>query len=210
MSAMKIEELYNKLQDDKFKNTANGALFYNFFVFQYPAAEEYAWRKNIQDIQRNLQLPANYLDTLCINLFDEFCAYLDSKSFGKKWPSKLQYFIDKESQGAEGSANAQKLITTEANSDSFIQWVNNKIKTHIAESECVHNRPYIFIYGVGQMFPYLRTNVFLTKYEAYNEPDKYKIILFYPGCSEGNGFKLFEVLNDEHTYRAHLLVNSED
>lgn len=218
MSAMSIEELYNKLQDDKFKNTASGALFYNFFVFQYPASEEYAWRKNIQDIQRNLQLPANYLDTLCINLFDEFCAYLDSKSFGKKWSSKLLYYIDKESHGVEESAKVQQLLTDAANEDkgpkeedaSFIKWVNKKIKDHLAKSENANNKPYIFIHGIGQMFPYLRANVFLTKFEPYNEPDKYKIILFYPGCSEGNKFKLFDVLNDDHTYRAHVLINGED
>lgn len=210
MSAMSIEELYNKLQDDKFKDTTYGTMSYNYFIFQYPASEEYAWRRNILEIQKNLQLPANYLDTLCINLFDEFCAYLDSKPFGKKWPSKLQYYIDKESQGAEGCAMAQKLFTDEANSDSFIKRINDKIKAHVSESNCAHSRPYIFIYGIGQMFPYLRTNVFLTKYESWNEPDKYKIILFYPGKFEGNKFRLFGVLNENHTYREHKLIDGEE
>ena len=96
-------------------------------------------------------------------------------------------------------------LTNEANSDNFISYVHNRIDEYLRINDGL-NKPYIFIYGIGKMFPYLRTNVFLTRYEKYNDT-RYKIILFYPGHQEGNSFSLFDTLEDAHTYRATLLVN---
>lgn len=97
-------------------------------------------------------------------------------------------------------------LTTEANSDNFIHYVNERIKAHITQNDGL-NHPYVLVHGIGKMFPYLRTNVFLTRYEKYNDTSLYKIILFYPGHQEGNSFSLFDTLPDSHTYRAILLVN---
>lgn len=63
------------------------------------------------------------------------------------------------------------------------------------------------MYGIGSMYPYLRVNEFLALYEDYNETDKYKIIVFYPGHRDQNSFRLFDTLPDNHTYRATLLIN---
>lgn len=97
-------------------------------------------------------------------------------------------------------------LTNEANSDNFISYVHDRIDEYLRINDGL-NKPYIFIYGIGKMFPYLRTNVFLTHYEKYNDTSRYKIILFYPGHQEGNSFSLFDTLEDAHTYRATLLVN---
>ena len=70
-----------------------------------------------------------------------------------------------------------------------------------------YKRPFVFLYGVGSMYPYLRVNEFLALYEDYNMTSKYKIIVFYPGHREQNSFRLFDVLPDNHTYRATLLIN---
>ena len=70
-----------------------------------------------------------------------------------------------------------------------------------------NKKPYIFLYGIGSMFPFMRTNVFLSNYEEFNSTSKYKIIVFYPGNSEGNSFSLFGHINDQHTYRAIKLIN---
>lgn len=44
MRNMTLEELYDKLCSEEFKNTENN-IFYNFFIYQYPPQEEYAMRK---------------------------------------------------------------------------------------------------------------------------------------------------------------------
>lgn len=97
-------------------------------------------------------------------------------------------------------------LTSEANSDNFIKFVSDRILEHMQQNDGL-KKPYVFIHGIGKIFPYLRTNVFLTRYEKYNDPDNYRIILFYPGHQEGNSFSLFDTLEDAHTYRAILLIN---
>ncbi len=81
---MTVEQLFQKLSSKEFKDTENGDLFYNFFIFQYPASKEYEIRQQIQEFKAKLIRPCNYIDVLTLNLFDEFCKFLDGQSFGKK------------------------------------------------------------------------------------------------------------------------------
>ena len=200
---MTIDELYEKLSSRQFQDTQNGDLFYNFFVYQYPADKEYEIRQQIKEFKEQLIRPINYVDVLTMNLFEEFCDFLDSQSFGKLHPSYLKYLIEKDSTNPE---NVTKTLTNKANSDAFYEYVHNKIIQHISIKDD-KIRPYIFLYGIGSMYPYLRTNVFLTNYEKYNQSSNYKLIVFYPGNVDKNTYHLFGMLNDEHTYRATLLIN---
>ncbi len=200
---MTIDELYEKLSSRQFQDTQNGDLFYNFFVYQYPADKEYEIRQQIKEFKEQLIRPINYVDVLTMNLFEEFCNFLDSQSFGKLHPSYLKYLIEKDGSNPD---SVTKTLTNKANSDAFYEYVHNKIIQHISIKDD-KNRPYIFLYGIGSMYPYLRTNVFLTNYEKYNQSSNYKLIVFYPGNVNKNTYHLFGMLNDEHTYRATLLIN---
>jgi hypothetical protein len=200
---MTIDELYEKLSSRQFQDTQNGDLFYNFFVYQYPADKEYEIRQQIKEFKEQLIRPINYVDVLTMNLFEEFCNFLDGQSFGKLHPSYLKYLIEKDGSNPD---SVTKTLTNKANSDAFYEYVHNKIIQHISIKDD-KNRPYIFLYGIGSMYPYLRTNVFLTNYEKYNQSSNYKLIVFYPGNVNKNTYHLFGMLNDEHTYRATLLIN---
>ena len=200
---MTIDELYEKLSSRQFQDTQNGDLFYNFFVYQYPADKEYEIRQQIKEFKEQLIRPINYVDVLTMNLFEEFCNFLDERSFGKLHPSYLKYLIEKDGSNPD---SVTKTLTNKANSDAFYEYVHNKIIQHISIKDD-KNRPYIFLYGIGSMYPYLRTNVFLTNYEKYNQSSNYKLIVFYPGNVNKNTYHLFGMLNDEHTYRATLLIN---
>lgn len=200
---MTIDELYEKLSSRQFQDTQNGDLFYNFFVYQYPADKEYEIRQQIKEFKEQLIRPINYVDVLTMNLFEEFCNFLDSQSFGKLHPSYLKYLIEKDGSNPD---SVTKTLTNKANSDAFYEYVHNKIIQHISIKDD-KIRPYIFLYGIGSMYPYLRTNVFLTNYEKYNQSSNYKLIVFYPGNVNKNTYHLFGMLNDEHTYRATLLIN---
>lgn len=65
---MTIKELDDKLNSSGFQDTENGDLFYNFFIYQYPAEEEYDIRRQIQEFKANLIRPINYVDVLTLNL----------------------------------------------------------------------------------------------------------------------------------------------
>ena len=203
---MTVDELYEMLQSPKFQNTEDGDLFYNFFVFQYLASDEYKIRRQIKTFKDNLVRPASYVDALTLDLFEEFCTFLDKQSFGKQNPSLLRFLMDMESKTPE---NIQKALVQQANSQKFYEYIHDRIVTHTAIQDD-KKRPFVFVYGIGDIFPYLRTNVFLTNYEKYNRTDLYKIIVFYPGHRVDNTFSLFDTLDDANNYRAILLLNENN
>ena len=118
----------------------------------------------------------------------------------------LKYQLEKEQADPTKSLSTQDTLTRNAHSPEFVQYIHQRISEHIKIDDD-YKRPYVFLYGIGSMYPYLRVNEFLALYEDYNETSKYKLIVFYPGHRENNSFKLFNTLEDNHTYRATLLIN---
>lgn len=201
MSSMSIQELYDYLNSPEFQNVKNGNIFYNYYIYQYPAKKEYEMRRQLVVFKQNLERPTSFVNAMLLDLFQVFCDYLKKETFG----SESLFDVTLEDDKTQPDMVTTEL-TNEANSDNFICYVHNRIDEYLRINDGL-NKPYIFIYGIGKMFPYLRTNVFLTRYEKYNDTSRYKIILFYPGHQEGNSFSLFDTLEDAHTYRATLLVN---
>lgn len=200
---MTIDELYEKLTSEHFKDPKCGDMFYNYYIYPYDVKQEHEKRLQIAAFKEKLKRPTSYINALTIDLFEVFCEYLDSVGFGAAHPSMKQFLIDIE---RNSSKEVGEILTEKATGDDFMQFVHNLIIKHIHQNDGL-NHPYVFVYGIGEMFPYLRTNIFLTKYEKYNQTDKYKIIVFYPGSPKGNSFSLFDMLDDTHTYRAILLLN---
>lgn len=197
---MTIEELYNKLEDKFFQDTDTGSIFYNVYIYQYNPAEEYDIREQIENLKSRLRRPNNNLDILSINLFDEFCDFLDKMEYGFN-PSMLNYLLEIEKE----DNIAEDLIRLACDED-FLNSIHNKIQNHI-EQENQLKKSFVFLYGIGQIYPYLRTNTFLSNFERYNKGEKYKIIVFYPGHSVDNGFSLFDRLKDDNTYRSIKLID---
>lgn len=207
MKEMTMEELYELLNSKKFQQTEEGDLFYNFHIYQYPAEKEYEIRDQILEFKKNLKRPTSYVDVLAIDLFEEFCNYLDKKEF-LWYPSMLDFLKGEEDEDASNAASVQDTLTLEAHSEDFLRFLHDRILEHINIEDDL-KRPYVFFYGIGSMFPYLRVNDLLAMYEDYNIPHRYKIVVFYPGKSVDNSFSLFGVLPDNHTYRAFLLINDD-
>ena len=202
MKPMTVEQLYEKLCSKKFQDTQSGDLFYNFFVYLYPADKEFEMREQIEDIKENIKRPVNNVDVLTLDIFEEFCRFMDGQSFGKH-PSYLNYMLEKDESRPD---DVTKALLLKANSDDFMLYIHNRIMEHVSKvDEYIH--PYVFLYGLGNIYPYLRTSNLLNRYERYNRSERYKIILFYPGDQDGATFKLFGDLEDNHTYRAIVLMN---
>lgn len=198
---MTIQELDHKLNDPKFQDPKNGDIFYNFFIYQYPAEKEYDIRDQIKEFKDHLIRPTNYVDVLCLNLFEEFCKYLQTKQIMHR--PMLEYQLEKEKTNPDATRST---LTRNAHSEGFIKYLHEHIMAHVNIKD-EYRRPYVFVHGIGSMYPYIRTNELLTLYEQYNVTYKYKIIVFYPGYRENNSFRLFGLLPDHHTYRATLLIN---
>jgi len=199
---MTIDELYQKMEDKSFQDTSTGTMFYNVYIFQYPAEEEYHIYSQIESFKSRLRRPSNNLDILTLDIFKEFCQYLDEKPFGKH-PSMLAYLLHKENKSSE---SVNETLIRNACDEKFFEWMDTRIKNHLnTENELA--KSFVFLYGFGQIFPYLRTNTFLSNFERYNHGEDYKIIVFYPGNVQDNSFSLFGVLKDDHTYRSIKLIN---
>lgn len=202
---MTIRELDHKLNSPGFQDPENGDLFYNYFIYQYPADKEYEIRKQIQDFKADLSRPNNYIEVLTLDMFKEFCDYLNKTSFLKN-PSLLNYLLKKEKDKPERADNVQSTLSRYAHSRDFLAFIHQRILDHKAKKDGM-KRPFIFLHGIGSMYPYLRVNELLAAYEDFNQTNEYKLIVFYPGNREDNTYKLFHRLHDSNTYRATLLIN---
>lgn len=201
---MTFNELYKKLEEPIFQDTATGALFYNVYICQYNIQEEYEVIKEIKSWKERLFRPVNNLDVLTIDIFEEFCRFLQNKSFGKQ-KSMFHYLLEKETKDASESRVVQQTLTRNADSEEFVNHIAQVIVKHFT-NESDFQKPFIFLYGFSQIFPYLRVNAFLSKFEKHNSGENYKMLVFYPGSANGNTFNLFDVLNDNHTYRSIRLL----
>jgi hypothetical protein len=139
---MTIEELYHKLEDKFFQDTDTGSIFYNVYIFQYKPEDEYEIRDQIENLKMRLKRPNNNLDILSINLFDEFCNFLDKKSFSNN-PSMLQYLLKKEEQGN----SVKDVLIRNACNEEFFQAVDDKIQNHIDEEHQL-KKSFVFLYGI--------------------------------------------------------------
>ncbi len=201
---MTVDELYKKLSDPGFQDTENGDLFYNFYVFQYEPEKEYEIQRQIQELKDSLERPNNFIDLLALDIYEEFIAFLKEQEI---WGTTfLDEVLNTDKVDPDG---ATKMLTEQANSEDFLKRLHEKIMKHKAIDDD-KNRPFIIFYGMGKMYPYLRTSTMLAKYEQYNLSSEYKIIVFYPGQKDGNSFRLFNRLYDQNTYRATLLLNEKN
>lgn len=206
MSEIVVDKLYERLCSEDFQKTSDGDLFYNYFIVPYDPSKEYETRERIRWYQDNLIRPTNYVNVLHIDIFEEFCKFLNSMPFGKKHPSYLKYLIEREQKDHDSSQGVSRSLTQQAQNDKFIQHIRDLIASH-KDVETENKTPYVFISGFGNIYPYLRLSTFLNKYEEYNQTHKYKLIVFYPGLPDGNSFKLFDRFDDQHVYRAALILD---
>ena len=201
---MTVDELYKKLSDPGFQDTENGDLFYNFYVFQYDPEKEYEIQRQIQDLKDSLERPNNFIDLLALDIYEEFIEFLKEQEI---WGTTfLEEVLNTDKVDPDG---ATKMLTEQANSEEFLKRLHEKILAH-KKIDDDKQRPFIIFYGMGKMYPYLRTSTMLAKYEQYNLSSEYKIIVFYPGQKDGNSYRLFNRLYDQNTYRATLLLNDKN
>ena len=51
MKRMTVEELYDYLCSPQFLDEKSGNIFYNYYIYQYPASNEYEMRRQIQEFR---------------------------------------------------------------------------------------------------------------------------------------------------------------
>lgn len=195
---MTVAELYKKLANKDFQDPNTAKLFWPVYMYGYDPKEEYKIRAEIQDMKERLYRPNNYLNVMTLDIFQEFLNYLEETNFGKR--KKLEFYLDSEKAKAD---KVHQALTKDANDSKFYDWIHERITSHL-DNSIEHEVAYVFLYGWGAIFPYLRTSKFLNNFEK--NVGKYKMIVFYPGKVKP-AYNLFGLIKDENLYRATTLIN---
>ena len=84
---MTIDELYEKLQNPDFQDTATGQLFFPAYMYLYNVEREAEIERRLRGIKEGLQRPSHYLDSLILDIFEELVAFLKNASYAgtTKW-----------------------------------------------------------------------------------------------------------------------------
>jgi len=199
MTAEQLDQIYRKLSSPDFANPATGNLTFPIYTYVYDPQYENELASTLERLSDHLIRPTAYVETLVIDIFDFFLTYLKNKSFGNYGPF-LDYLLKKEPENPD---NILRILRSEATSESFFQALDGEIKSFL-ESPGEYNKSYVFIYGIGKIYPYLRCGQFISNMERYVQG--YKLIIFYPG-THNTSFSLFGKLG-ERPYRPTKLINS--
>ncbi len=147
-------------------------------------------------LNEKLKRPNNYLDCLTINIYQELIEYLKGISFSGDTLFDIIMNMEK-----EDPVKAQSFIRDEVNNRGFYPHLEKKIKEYFQDKSS--KRVYLIIHGFGSAYPYLRASEMLKKTERLIK--EFKMILFYPGGYSNQRYSLFNLLDDDHMYRANHL-----
>jgi len=202
---MTTEELYKKLEDKYFQDNTLESIFTNVYIYPYDVKKENQVLSAIADFKNRLVRPTNSLDILYVDLFQLMMDYLKSNHFGNRG-TYLDFFQKKEEEGLEMTDSITQKIGT--NNEEFLKMLDDKIAVFLDKNRSKDDglkRSIVILYGVTQIYPYLRVNQLLSSFEQYNTGEQYKLVLCYPGEATDSSFSLFGVLKDNHAYRAQIL-----
>ena len=160
----------------------------SFYIFDYDPRDELKVRDHVDYLINDyFKAPHHNRRIIEFNLYDMFLDITKEKNIYDK------IFEMEEKEGKEFLYRA---LTTFARPEIFL----DKIKKEIGD----HN--VLFITGVGQIYPIVRTHNILNNLQEILE-DKTPVILFYPGQYNEQDLQLFNKLKAENYYRAFRLVD---
>jgi len=195
---MTVKELYDLLANPDFQDHFTGDLFFKAYMYMYKPEEEYKMREEILGIKKRLKRPNNFIDVFVIDIFQLFQDFLKDKKFGKT--PMLDFLLNAEQSD---SKKVKQSLERETANPKFYEFVDQEIQSHRNSGNTLR-KSYVFVHGFGQIYPYLRTSKFISRFEKFITD--YKIVLFYPGIYKGS-FELFGLLNDKNPYRTIKLIN---
>lgn len=156
-----------------------------FFISTYAPALELEAEKNIFSLKR--KLTNNNIKVLEIQLYDLCIELLQERGlFQKVLAKEAQMDKSRFFKVLQGPLDIEK-----------------RIMPAIEERYQKAAPQLVFITGVGQVFPYIRSHVILNNLQRVIK--EVPTVLFFPGEYDGNKLELFGLMKDDNYYRAFLL-----
>ncbi len=159
-----------------------------FWIFDYPPEREMEVRDFLSStVFPALSKPNANVRFDVINLLDTVVELLQERNLLDKAIALQQ------SKGDEGVLPALRSVLKE-----------DKLTQKIASKFDVASLDLLVLTGVGAVYPMLRTHTLLSALHPIM--GKTPLLMFFPGKYDGHSLRLFNVLGEDHYYRAFRLV----
>lgn len=180
-----FEGLFKILSSQRFlkKEGLGGEL--PFFIHSFPVSQQQVVNANIQSLVKRLQNEG--IEILEINLY-KLCVDILQRA------SIFDQIVEQEVNMPKLRLN--RILVSNLN-------VETVIIPEIHKRHAKSNAMMVFLTGVGEVFPFIRSHSILNNTQTLvgNIP----LVMFFPGSYNNKTLTLFELIKDENYYRAHNL-----
>lgn len=186
----RLDAIIPKVTDPSFMESKGLGKEVGYHIFDYDPTDEMIVRKRIPNIIKSIQDVDPSLSIVECNLFHLVLDILEKKGYLHK------NFTMEQKRNSQFVLNAtRKSLRLTTDSDLIVQQIQKQAE----------NKSIVFITGVGEVFPIVRSHVVLNNLHKAvgNKP----VIMFYPGIYSGQDLKLFGEFPDTNYYRAFRLID---
>ncbi|CAM4162615.1 DUF1788 domain-containing protein [Jeotgalicoccus halotolerans] len=185
----RLDLIKDKIHEETFVNGKGLGNEISFYIFDYDPKDELKVRDHIYYLINDyFKAPHHKRKIIEFNLYEMFLDIAKEKNI-------YNQIFDMEQK--QGKNFLYRALTTFARPEIFLDRIKNEIDDHNV----------IFITGVGQIYPFVRTHNILNNLQDILE-DKMPVILFYPGQYSEQDLQLFNKLESENYYRAFRLIDN--
>jgi len=159
-----------------------------FWIFDYPPERE----NDVRDFLKSTVLPVlskqvPSIRAATVNLFTLVSELLEERNLLEKVMEMQQ------GKGDEGVLAALRSVLKE-----------DKLAQKIARQFDIPKLDLLILTGVGAVYPMLRTHTLLSALHPIM--GKTPLLMFFPGKYDGHSLRLFNILPEDHYYRAFRLI----
>lgn len=185
-----FQRLREKIADPSFQQNRGLSNEVGYYIFDYDPKDELRVRESVANIAQSSTVATIGANVRVFNLYDLLLEILDEYGYTQRF-----------SEFEQEQGMAQLII--EINNILEMNEERNLIVEKIKQALVPGEQTIIFITGVGQVFPLLRSHKVLNTMNQVI--DQVPVVMFYPGKYDGIHLSMFGALEDDNYYRAFSL-----
>lgn len=182
----RLDKFRELLHDEGFLSNHRLGNEVGLYVFAYNPKDEMIVRYFIEDLKRDYASKTNGCRIIAYDLYDVLISICEDRRILDRLPQL---------EVQRGSEFLCQQIKRSAPPDRYIE----KMMYESHEKGDV-----IILYGVGKVYPYMRSHNILNNIQQVFE--NIPVVMFYPGEYTGQSLTLFSKFKDDNYYRAFNLI----
>ncbi|MCG4283052.1 DUF1788 domain-containing protein [Lacticaseibacillus saniviri] len=185
-----FQRLKAKIADPSFQKNRGLSNEVGYYIFDYDPRDELRVREAVQNIANSATIATIGANVRIFNLYELLMSILNEYGYTNRFS---------EFEQEHGMAT----LINEINNILEMNEERNLIVEKIQASLIPNEPTIIFLTGVGQVFPLLRSHKVLNTMNQVI--DHVPVVMFYPGKYDGIHLSMFGELEDDNYYRAFSL-----